>query len=111
VKFKAGEAWHLTPEETALAMEQQQERVHVTELEQDVQTYVAEVTGDTVTVRDVLVYGLHLDPDKPSYSDTARKIGPAVAEALERCGWRKDARRGKARRTTYVRGVDKSDKT
>jgi len=101
--FKAGEAWHPTPEESALATEQQQERVHVTELEQDVQDYMHKVIGNEVTVRDVLIDGLHLDPDKPTYPDTARKLGPAVAEALEHCGWRKDARRGKARRTTYIR--------
>lgn len=104
-RFQAGEAWHLTAEETALALEQQQERVHVTELEQDVRTYLeaAHANSKEITVKDVLVHGLHLDPDKPAYSDTARKLGPAVAEALERCGWRKDARRGHERRTTYIR--------
>jgi putative DNA primase/helicase len=102
-RFQTGEAWHLTPEETALATQQQHERVHVSELEQDVQSYLAGVSGEFCTVRDVLVFGLHLDPDKPTYSDSARKLGPAVAEALERCGWRKDARRGRDKRTTYVR--------
>ena len=102
-QFKAGEAWHLTPEETAIAMEQQQERVHISELEHDVQAYMGTVSGNEVTVREVLVHGLKLDPDKATYSDTARKLGPAVAEALEHCGWHKDARRGKARRTTYRR--------
>ncbi len=101
--FQAGTAWHLTPEEAELATEQQLERVHVTELELDVQQYMATVPGDTVTVRDVLIYGLALNPDTAAYTDVARKLGPAVAEALGRCGWDKDARRGKARRTTYVR--------
>jgi predicted P-loop ATPase len=102
-EFRAGTAWHLTAAETALAMAEQHERVHVTELEQDVATYLDTVTGDSVTVREVLIHGLSLDPDKPSYSDTARKLGPAVAEALEHCRWQKDARRGRAKRTTYVR--------
>ena len=102
-EFRRGTAWHLTQEEAAIAAEQQHERVHVSELEQDVTAYVSTVSGDSVTVRDVLIYGLGLEPDKPTYSDTARKLGPAVAEALERCGWQKDARRGRNKRTTYVR--------
>jgi hypothetical protein len=77
--------------------------MYVTELEQDVESYLATVTGDEVTVRNVLTYGLSLDPDKPTYADQARKLGPAVAEALQRAGWEKDARRGKQRRTTYRR--------
>lgn len=102
-EFRAGCAWHLTAEETALAREQQQERVHVSELELDVQNYTATVVGDRLTVREVLTLGLRLDPDKPAYTDTARKLGPAVAEALEHCGWQKDRRRGQEKRTTYVR--------
>jgi putative DNA primase/helicase len=101
--YRSGVAWHLTDEEIRLAIEQQQERVHVSELEQDVQTYLELQIGDEITVRDVLVHALRLDPDKPTYSETARKLGPAVAEALERAGWQKDARRGKQRRTTYRR--------
>jgi putative DNA primase/helicase len=104
--FRTGEQWHLDAAETALAVEQQQERMHVSELELDVQQYMAAVIKDTVTVRDVLIYGLSLDPDKSTYTESARKLGPAVAEALDRCGWDRDTRRGKARRTTYVRRVD-----
>jgi putative DNA primase/helicase len=102
-QFQHGTAWHLTREEAALAEQQQQERLHISELEQDVRTYLDQQPGNEVTVRDVLIYGLHLDPDKPTYTEAARKSGSAVAEALERCGWDKDARRGKAKRTTYVR--------
>jgi predicted P-loop ATPase len=101
--YRAGSAWHLSDDEIRLALAEQQERVHVTELEQDVQAYLKTVPGDEVTVREVLTCGLRLDPDKPTYAETARKLGPAVAEALERSGWEKDARRGKERRTTYRR--------
>jgi predicted P-loop ATPase len=101
--YRAGSAWHLTDDEIRLALSEQQERVHVTELEQDVESYLYTVKGDVVTVHDVLIYGLRLDPDKSTYAETARKLGPAVAEALERAGWQKDARRGKERRTTYRR--------
>jgi predicted P-loop ATPase len=102
-EFRQGATWHLTPEEESLAREQQSERVHVTELEQDVAKYLAEVSGNNVTVRDVLVYGLGLKTDEHGYADNARKLGPAVAEAIVQCGWEKQGRRGKARRTTYQR--------
>jgi predicted P-loop ATPase len=101
--YRTGTPWHLDDAEIRLALAEQQERVHVTELEQDVRTYINQLPGDEVTVRDVLIHGLRLDPDKPTYAETARKLGAAVAEALERCGWDKDARRGKERRTTYRR--------
>jgi hypothetical protein len=102
-ELRRGTEWHLTREETALAQQQQQERVHVSELEQDVRTYLDTLPGDEVAVRDVLTHGLRLDPDKPTYTEAARKLGPAVAEALERCGWDKDGRRGQGKRTVYVR--------
>ena len=102
-QFRAGAAWHLTDAEAALANSEQHERVHVSELEQDVRQYLASVVGDEVSVRDVLVYGLHLDPDNPTYTEAARKIGPAVADALERCEWLKAGREGKSRRTVYRR--------
>jgi putative DNA primase/helicase len=108
VLYRGAAAWHLTEAEATLASAEQQERVHVSELEQDVRTYVDALADDEVTVRDVLVYGLRLDPDKPGYAEAARKLGPAVAEALEHCGWQKTGRRGKQRRTTYQR-VDKGD--
>jgi predicted P-loop ATPase len=104
-EFRQGLAWHLTPEETTLAEACQRERVYVSETEQDVAAYLATVTENEVTVRDVLTYGLQLDPTKPTYVETPRKVGAAVAEALERCGWRKVARMGRAenRRTVYRR--------
>jgi predicted P-loop ATPase len=101
--YRTGVAWHLTADEIRLALTEQQERVHITELEQDVHAYLKTVAGDEVTVREVLRLGLYLEPDMPGYAETARKLGPSIAEALERCGWEKDARRGKERRTTYRR--------
>ena len=102
--YRAGVAWHLTDDEIRLAVAEQQERVHVSELDQDVRTYLERQQGrDEITVRDVLIDGLQLEPDESSYAETARRLGPAVAEARERCGWVKDARRVKERRTTYRR--------
>jgi putative DNA primase/helicase len=109
--FRAGTAWHLTEAEGQLAQDEQRQRVHVTELEADVADYLAAQVGrDEVSVRDVLVYGLHVEPDK-SYADTARKLGPAVAEAMGLAGWQKDSRsrQGGQKRTVYRR-VDKVDK-
>lgn len=58
-----------------------------------------------LTGRDVLVYGLGLDPDAPTYAQSARQLGAAAAEALERAGWHKVARVQVAgdRRTVYRR--------
>jgi putative DNA primase/helicase len=105
--FRDGEAWHLTREESELAADQQRQRLHVSELEEDVALYLsAERNAGKVetSIRDVLVYALHIEPATPSYAETARKLGPAVAEALEHAGWRKTARVRSSdgdRRTVY----------
>jgi hypothetical protein len=48
----------------------------------------------------VLIYGLRLDPDKPDYPERARKLGAAVAEAMDTVGWQKVRRVG-GNRTVY----------
>jgi putative DNA primase/helicase len=102
--YHAGTAWHLTGAELHAASQEQNRRVYVSELEQDVREYLdGQKDRDEITVREVLVYALALEPDNQSYTEGARKLGPAVAEALERCGWEKNSRRGKERRTTYRR--------
>lgn len=106
--FRAREQWHLTREETALAIGEQRERVLVTELEQDVAEYLLTVTAKEVTTREVLIHGLRLDPDKPDYAERAGRLGTHVASALERAGWFKvgTSGRGSTRRTTYQRPPD-----
>jgi predicted P-loop ATPase len=104
--FRASEAWHLTPEETALASEEQRERVLVTELEADVGDYLANAqAGGTseVTVRELLVHALRLDPDKADFAERAGRLGTQVASALQRAGWAKvrTMGRGVNRRTLY----------
>jgi predicted P-loop ATPase len=107
--FRERTVWHLTREEGELAAAQQQQRVYVSELEEDVAAFVQgeREAGKTETnVHDVLVYGLRIVPDAPSYAETARRLGPAVAEALGRAGWRKAARtRGDGQRRTIYRYV------
>lgn len=105
-EFNAGTAWHLTDEETATARDEQGERVYVTELESDVAGYLhrqREAGKNEITVRDVLVYGLNLEPGTPAYSESARKLGTVVAEALESAGWQKVRRAGSKndKRTIY----------
>jgi predicted P-loop ATPase len=93
--YLTGSPWHLTREESELATMEQAERVHRSELEMDVAAYLNSLRQNgttTTTVRDVLLWGLRLDPDKPGYVEVARKLGPAIAEAIEQCGWRKDRR-------------------
>ncbi len=112
-EFRIGTQWHLSDTEMRLATAEQRGRVFITELEQDVAAYLQRVTegGQTeISVREVLIHGLNLDPDSAGYAEAARKLGSAVAEALEFAGWQKDARRGSDRRTMYRRVGDKGDK-
>lgn len=93
--YNAGQQWHLSDDEAALAIEQQAERVHRTELEQTVGCYLATLREQgtaEVSVRDVLIHGLGLNPYKDSYTGEARQHGYSVAEALELHGWNKVAR-------------------
>ncbi|MHB1872825.1 MAG: virulence-associated E family protein [Steroidobacteraceae bacterium] len=104
-EYEQGSQWHLSATEAALATGQQIERVHVTELQQDVETFLArerEAGKTEVTVRDVLVYGLGLDPGAPTYATTARQLGASVAEAMLAAGWAKVGRIG-GNRTVYRR--------
>ncbi|MGH8133954.1 MAG: VapE domain-containing protein [Steroidobacteraceae bacterium] len=103
--YRTDSVWHLTDEEAQLATAEQQERLEVSQLEEDVRVYLSQQTNRReITVREVLIDALHLDPDLSAYSETARKLGPAVAAALEACGWQKIARIGRDKRTTYRRG-------
>lgn len=105
--YRAGEPWHLTQSESALAADEQSARVLSTELEDMVTTYLARQTADEVSTRDVLIYGLHLDPDASDYVERAGRIGRQVAEAMERTGWHRVRTVGRAdtRRTIYRRGA------
>jgi predicted P-loop ATPase len=105
-QFEIGSMWHLTSEESAMAEDEQRERLQVSELEHDVGQYLEglrQAGQREVNVRDVLVFGLKLDPDKADYQERAAKLGAKVATAMERIGWRKVKRegRGEKRRTVY----------
>jgi predicted P-loop ATPase len=100
---KDGEQWHLTQAEAEMAKTEQAERVPQSELDLAVADYLSRETGNEVTVRDVLIYGLALDPDDESFVDRARRLGSEVAEAIVRCGWVKAGRAGQLKRTVYRR--------
>jgi predicted P-loop ATPase len=111
-EFRSGTQWHLSEYEMRLAIDEQRARVFTTETEADVKEYLRKVSESgqqEISVRDVLIFGLGLDPDAQGYAEAARKLGSAVAEAMESSGWKKDARRGSDRRTMYKR-VAKGDK-
>lgn len=105
--YRTRAMWHLTEEEERLAGIEQRERIYMSELEADVNGYLEQLrsagTAETC-VRDVLIYGLHLDPDKSDYSERAQRLGTQVAAALEAAGWRKVPGRsevGGKKRTVY----------
>lgn len=108
-RYRAGERWHLTEAETALAIAEQAERTPRSELEQDVAEYLTQLPPDRaeVSVREVLAHGLRLDPDRADYTERARRLGSDVAGAIEAAGWQRIGRRGKAdaRRTVYCRAT------
>jgi predicted P-loop ATPase len=78
----AGEAWHLTREETALANAER---------------------AKEISTRQVMIEALHLEPDKPDYVERAGRLGVQLAAAMQAAGWRKlrTSGRGSARRTIY----------
>lgn len=103
--YRAGTQWHLTDQETKLARIEQQDRVPISEIEEQVRVYVTEKLPPAqhdVTVREVLVHGLDIELDG-RFSETAKRLGPSVAEALEACGWTRLRRVGQLKRTTYRR--------
>lgn len=106
--YRAGEPWHLDNGEQHLAVEEQDERVIITELEQEVATYLERQVAagiNEVEMRQVLINGLNLEPDKPDYVERAARLGVQVAAAMRAQGWVKAGirGRGKTRRNIYRR--------
>jgi predicted P-loop ATPase len=103
-RYQAGEAWHLAGDLAALAASEQEAREIVSELEQDVCEYLAQIAAEGTTeiaVRDVLRYAFNVNStDDPK---GAAGIGPQVAAAMVRCGWQRVGRTGwqANRRTVY----------
>lgn len=105
--YRAGEAWHLDESEAGLAVHEQQQRVQFSQVEEQVFEYLANCTDRDVTVRDVLIFGLGMDPDEPGFHERSKRLGSEVAAAIEAAGFERVGRIGKSKRTTYRRKVDK----
>lgn len=104
--FGNGEPWYLDSEEQQLAVAEQDERMVVSELEQEVAAYLEriELSGTReVEIKQILVYALNLEPDKADYAERAGRIGNQVIGVLRAQGWtkKKTLGRGKLRRTVY----------
>lgn len=103
--FHAGEQWHPTSAEFALAAVEQSERVLVTELETDVAEYLDRLAADGTTqvdVKRVMVDALHMDAGAPDFAERAVRVGAHVASAMQHAGWQRVRRVGrKERRTLY----------
>lgn len=104
-RYEAGEGWHLGSNDARLAAAEQSRREMVSELEEAVSRYLEQLTESETTVREVLVFGLGLDPEKTDYTERAVRLGAQVAEALRHNGWVYLGRRGHgdSRRTVYRR--------
>lgn len=103
-RFDAGEPWHPVGDEKSLAAAEQEDRVLVTELEQQVAEYLDKLAAagiDEVTTSEVFSSALNIDP--ASEVERTVRLGRPVADAMQRAGWRKVTvrGRGKNRRTIY----------
>lgn len=105
-RYDAGHQWYLSDDEVKLAAEEQRGRLLVTELEADVADYLARLVRQgksEVTVREVFIDALNLDPRDRSFVGSCRQLGREVAQAINRAGWQKvrATGRGVNRRTVY----------
>lgn len=104
--YEANEPWHLDTDQQRMAATQQEARVIVSELEGEVTAYLEslEASGQTeVDVKQVMVFGLNLDPEKSDYIERAGRVGSQVVTAMRSQGWQKIGvvGRGKGRRNVF----------
>jgi putative DNA primase/helicase len=104
--YRSNEPWHLDNDEQALAVAEQEERVIVTELEQEVTSYLERQEQGgifEVEVKQIMVHALNLEPDKADYVERAGRIGPQVVAVMKQQGWQKVGivGRGKNRRNVF----------
>ena len=110
--YRRGTPWYLTAKNAIAAANEQDKRVHRTELEQCVTEFLDDLTesGVTeVTTRDVFSRALGLT--FPDDVDKARRMGVAVSRALSVCGWHRVGAtgRGQRRRVVYAKERAHSD--
>ncbi len=105
--YQSGEAWHPTGKEPELMAHEQDHRVLVTELEQQVATYLerkATEGATEVTTSEVFMDALSINP--ATDVERAGRLARQLAEAMNRVGWQRVARtgRGRSRKTVYRMG-------
>lgn len=112
--YQAREPWHLDSEEQALAFSEQEDRVIVTELEQEVTAYLDRLVASgshEVEVKQVLVGALNLEPDKADYVERAGRIGPQVVAVMKQNGWVQIGVRGRGKnRRNIFRRITQGDR-
>ncbi|MCC7200948.1 MAG: hypothetical protein IT483_15680 [Gammaproteobacteria bacterium] len=104
----AGEAWHLSAADTALATREQATREVVTELETAVRDLLDRLESQGIeetTMRRVLTEALNLNADASDYAERAGRLGPQAAAAMRRHGWVRvgSVGHGENRRNVYRR--------
>ena len=111
--YEAGEQWYLTEAEEKLAATAQDGHRVVTEIEQDVATYLETLKVASwkpekrTTVLDVY-RSICGDRDTENLN-ARRQMETAIGQAIRRCGWACLGRVGKDRRTTYEYRGDNPD--
>jgi len=101
--YRSGQPWHLTGEALKLAEDAQGERVDLSEVDIAVAEYLAQITSDRVTTREVMRDALHLDPTSSSYAEQAQRLGSQVRNAITAAGWQYQKRKGANRERTFIR--------
>lgn len=106
--YQNNEPWHLDNDERRLAAAEQEERVAVTVLEQDVSSYLERIEASgqkEIDLKQILIAALNLEPDKPDFADRAGRHAYAVMGVLRSHGWvkLKVTGRGKSRRNVFVK--------
>lgn len=105
-RYRAGEQWHLKPDECVLATEMQRDRLLVTELEVEIADYLQRLASQgihEIDMRRVLIDALHVDSHAADFAERAGRLGPQVAAAMRDSGWNRvrTVGRGAQRRNIY----------
>jgi predicted P-loop ATPase len=105
--YRSGVAWHLTGDLADLALHEADKHRQVTEAERLILDYLDQELARgcrEVTMRDVLAFALHLDPDADDYAQRSGQHGPEARAVLQRAGWHPAGIRGRgeSRRNVYV---------
>lgn len=104
-RYAQGDAWHPTGAEVELTATEQESRLLLTELEQLVADFAAqlEAAGTRETTMRAVLEACGLERGSGDYVERAGRLGPQVSAALHRAGWERvrATGRGASRRVLY----------